>query len=142
MAPSALVEHVVHVLLVGAIYRFIRPGSIDLFFNLSLELPRVAAIPMTIRGRGLSHVTPRSTARVEVLIAAVEGAIGASEHLVAQLASNEGLRGQNARLVLPGSRGLFGSTSRVMMERCSTAALVGCSHRTEAVHFCVHLELI
>ena len=142
MAPSTFVEHVVHVLLVGAIYRFIGPGSVDLFFDLSLELPRVAAISMTIRGRGLSHITPRSTARVEVLIAAVEGAIGASEHLVAQLASNEGLRGKNARLVLPRSRGLFGSTSRVMMERCSTAALVGCSHRTEAGHGCVHLELI
>ena len=61
---------------------------------------------------------------------------------MAQLATNEGLRGQNARLVLARSRGLFGSTSRVMMERRSTAALVGCSHRTEAGHGCVHLELI
>ena len=97
---------------------------------------------MTISRGLLSHVTPWSTARVEVLIATIEGAIGASEHLVAQLASNEGLRGQNTSLVLPGSSGLFGSTSRVMMERCSAAALIGRSHRTEASHGCIHLELI
>ena len=81
-----------------------------------------------------------------MVTSAIEGAIGALEHLVAQLAANEGLRGQNARLVLHRSCRFSGSSTSdsciVMMERCTAAALVGSGHGTEAGHGCVHLELI
>ena len=88
LASFAFVEHVIHVLLVDP---FIGTSSVDLFFDLSLEIARVAAISMMVRRGGLSHVAPWAIARIEVLIAAVEGTIGTSEHLVAKFASNEGL---------------------------------------------------
>lgn len=93
IAPFALVDWLISTLLQIWI------ASTDLFFDLPLQLALIDVLSQ-LAGEPATCGVQLSVGRKHLVVATVEGLVGAPDQLVPRLASDERLRGQNARLVL------------------------------------------
>ena len=134
---AAVFQHVVGVVGVfSATFSLI----LDILLYLSLELLGVFSYAPDVLL--VSHFTRRTASRMQLVVPTVKRAIGALDHLVAQLTPDERLRGQYARLVLHRRPIVFQGIASILVLLEGGNSLVCGGHWAESGHRRIHLVLM